>query len=88
MFIGFLGVFSAITFAVARILGAFRKGGGEVQQAAGSQVQSLKMPGTAKPMLLFMAMVMIAGIVANVVAAASFDGVTALKHGHNQPSQA
>jgi hypothetical protein len=80
MFIGFLGVFSAITFAVARILGAFRKGGGEVQELTGAEVQTLAMPPTAKAMLGFMAMgmmVMVAGIVVNIVAAASFDAVTA-----------
>jgi hypothetical protein len=79
MFIGFLGMFSSITFAVARILGAFRKGGSEVQELAGSPVHTLKMPGTAKLMLGFMAMgmmVMVAGIVTNFVAAATFDGVT------------
>ncbi len=81
MFVGFLGVFSAITFAVARILGAFRKGGGEVQQLAGARVQTLKMPGTAKAMLGLMAMgmmVMAAGIAASFVAAGAFDGVTAV----------
>ena len=45
MFIGFLGVFSAITFAVARILGTFRRGGGDVQETSGAEVQTLKMPG-------------------------------------------
>ena len=77
MFIGFLGVFAAITFAVARILGEFRKGGGEVQETAGAPVQTLKMPTTAKAMLGFMMMgmmVMAAGIVTNFVAAGAFDG--------------
>jgi hypothetical protein len=77
MFIGFLGVFSAITFAVARILGEFRRGGGEVQETAGSTVQTLEMPGTAKAMLGFMMMgmmVMLAGIITNFVGAASFTG--------------
>ncbi|MEE9416531.1 MAG: hypothetical protein V3V01_14700 [Acidimicrobiales bacterium] len=72
MFIGFLGVFSSITFAVARILGAFRKGGGEVQETAGSAVQTLKMPGTAKLMLGLMMMgmmVMAAGIITNFIGA-------------------
>lgn len=72
MFIGFLGVFASISFAIARILGAFRKGGGEVQQVAGAQVQTLKMPPTAKAMLGFMMMgmmVMLAGIIANFIAA-------------------
>ena len=79
MFIGFLGVFASITFAVARILGAFRKGGGEVQELAGAQVQTLKMPPTAKAMLGLMMMgmmVMLAGIVVNIIAASSFDAVT------------
>ena len=77
MFIGFLGIFSAITFAVARILGEFRNGGGEVQETASSPVQTLKMPGTAKAMLAFMMMgmmVMAAGIITNFVAAGAFAG--------------
>jgi hypothetical protein len=72
MFIGFLSVFAAINFAIARILGVFRKGGGEVQAIAGDEVQTLKMPGTAKSMLGLMMMgmmVMTAGIIANFVAA-------------------
>ncbi len=72
MWIGFLGVFSAITFTIARILGAFRKGGGEVQEAAGSEVETLKMPGTAKAMLGFMmmgTMAMLTGIVGHLVGA-------------------
>ena len=72
MFIGFLGVFSAITFTVARILGAFRKGGGDVQETAGGEVQTLKMPATAKAMLGFMMMgmmAMIAGIVGHFIGA-------------------
>ena len=80
MFIGFLGVFSAITFAVARILGTFRRGGGEVQDLAGAEVQTLKMPRTAKAMLAFMAMGMmalVAGIAVNFIAAGAFDGVSA-----------
>ncbi|MDH4170826.1 MAG: hypothetical protein OEW42_14680 [Acidimicrobiia bacterium] len=80
MFIGFLGVFAAITFAVARILGEFRKGGGEVQEAAEAPVETLKMPTTAKAMLGFMMMammVMAAGIATNFVAAGAFDGTNA-----------
>lgn len=60
MFIGFLGVFTAISFAIARILGAFRYGGGIVQEAAGGEVHTLVMPATAK---LFMAS-MIMGMMA------------------------
>jgi len=79
MFIGFLGVFAAISFAIAKILGTFRQGGGEVQHTSGSKVQTLTMPGTAKLMLVFMMMgmmVMGAGVVVNFIAAANFDGVT------------
>lgn len=80
MFVGFLGVFSAITFAIARILGEFRRGGGDVQVAAGSEVQTLKMPTTAKVMLALMMMgmmIMGAGIVTNFVGASSFTGSAA-----------
>ena len=79
MFVGFLGVFAAITFAVARILGEFRRGGGEVQETVGASVQTLKMPATARAMLGFMMMgmmVMAAGILTNFVAAGAFDGTT------------
>lgn len=55
IFLGFMGIFTAISFAIARILGAFRRGGGEVQQAIGGDVQTLKMPATAR---VFIAMTM------------------------------
>ena len=58
MFAGFAAVFGAISFAIARILGAFRQGGGEIQQEAGNEVQTLKMPGTAKAFLGLMMMAM------------------------------
>ncbi len=58
MFIGFASVFSAITFAIARILGAFRSGGGEVQELAGQEVHTMKMPVTAKAMMAGMMMAM------------------------------
>ena len=77
MFIGFLGVFAAVSFAIARILGEFRNGGGQVQELAGAEVQTLKMPGTAKAMLVFMMMgmmTMAVGIVINFVAAGTLDG--------------
>jgi hypothetical protein len=44
---GLAFVFAGISFAIARILGAFRKGGGDVQQAAGRTVRVLKRPLTA-----------------------------------------
>lgn len=56
IFIGFASVFAAISFAIARILGEFRAGGGLVQETAGVTVQTLRMPGTAKGMLLGMMM--------------------------------
>lgn len=80
MFVGFLGVFAAISFAIARILGVFRNGGGEVQHLAGAQVQTLKMPLTAKIMLVFMMMgmmVMGGGVAVNFVGAASIGGTAA-----------
>jgi hypothetical protein len=55
MFIGFLAVFAAVSFAIARILGAFRKGGGDVQETAGTAVEALKMPAAAR---VFMGMMM------------------------------
>ena len=58
MFTGFAAVFGAISFAIARILGAFRKGGGEIQQEVSNEVQTLKMPGTAKGFLGLMMMAM------------------------------
>ena len=77
MFLGFASVFSAITFAVARILGAFRTGGGEVQSLLGvSSVQTLKMPKTAKAMLALMMMGMMAiivPVVLHLIVAAGID---------------
>lgn len=57
MFIGFASVFAAISFAVARILGVLRVGGGQVQEAAGRSVRTLKMPLTAK---VFIGLMMLA----------------------------
>ncbi|MFQ5517268.1 MAG: hypothetical protein ACE5E8_06815 [Acidimicrobiia bacterium] len=75
-FIGFLAVFASISFAIARILGAFRNGGGEVQETVGSQVHTLKMPPTAKVFIAFMAMgMMLIGVmvVLHFVVAGSFE---------------
>jgi hypothetical protein len=58
MFLGFAAVFAAISFAIARILGEFRAGGGEVQESSGRLVQTLEMPLTAKLFLGLMAMAM------------------------------
>jgi len=67
MFLGFVSVFSAISFAIARILGQFRAGGGEVQAAAGRTVQTLKMPGTAKVFLMLMMVAMMTIVVASIL---------------------
>jgi hypothetical protein len=67
MFLGFAAVFTAISFAIARILGAFRQGGGAVQEAAGRGVETLKMPATAKAFIAIMAMSMMAILVAVVL---------------------
>jgi hypothetical protein len=49
MFIGFAAGFVAISFAIACILNEFRKGDGDVQEAPGVAVETLKMPITARP---------------------------------------
>ncbi len=67
MFIGFSAIFAAISFAIARILGEFRKGGGEVQESVSTDVRTLKMPPTAKIFILGMAMGMMTLLVASIV---------------------
>ncbi len=73
-FIGFAAVLGAVSFAIARILGRFRKGGGDVQEAVGKGVATLRMPATGR---LFMAammmgmMTILAAVVAHFVVAAN-----------------
>ncbi len=67
MFIGFTAVFTAVSFAIARILGEFRKGGGEVQELVSSEVRTLKMPRTAKIFILGMAMGMMTLLIASII---------------------
>jgi hypothetical protein len=67
MFIGFTGVFTAISFAIAKILGEFRKGGGEVQELVSREVRTLKMPTTAKLFMLLMAMAMMTILIASII---------------------
>ena len=66
MFLGFASVFAAISFAIARILGVLRPGGGSIQEAAGRSVQTLKTPFTAYAFigLMMMAMMLLLGSVA------------------------
>jgi hypothetical protein len=73
MFIGFASVFAAISFAIARILGVFRTGGGAVQEASGRVVQTLRMPATARAFLGLMMMAMmilVAAVIGHVVVGA------------------
>lgn len=69
MFIGFLTVFAAVSFAIARILGAFRKGGGEVQEQIASTVETLRMPVSAR---VFMAMMMMGMMLIGVMVVLHF----------------
>ncbi len=57
MFLGFASVFASISFAIARILGVLRRGGGSVQESTGRAVQTLKMPFTG---WLFIGLMMMA----------------------------
>lgn len=79
-FVGFAAVFAAISFAIARILGVFRTGGGKLQEAAGRTVETLKMPWTAKAFLGLMAMAMmtlVGAVVLHIVAGAAIAGDSA-----------
>lgn len=76
MFLGFAAVFAAISFAIARILGEFRAGGGEVQEATGRTVQTPKMPLTAKAFIVLMAMAMmtlVAAVILHFIFAADIE---------------
>lgn len=80
MFIGFAAVFAAISFAIARILGEFRTGGGGVQEAVGTQVQTLKMPATAKTFMGLMVMgmmIILVGVVGHIVVGSQIAGGSA-----------
>jgi hypothetical protein len=73
-FLGFASVFAAISFAIARILGEFREGGGRLQEATGRRVATLEAPLTAKLFIVAMAtamMVLLGAVVLHVVAGAA-----------------
>ena len=77
MFFGFASVFAAISFAIAKILGEFRVGGGSVQEAASTSVKTLKMPTTAKVFIGIMVMAMmiiLAAVVLHVIAGVTIAG--------------
>ena len=58
MFLGFAMLFAGISFTIARILGAFREGGGLVQEAIGKGIKTPNMPVTAWIFLMGMMMAM------------------------------
>lgn len=89
LFLAFAALFSSIDFAIAKILGELRKGGGEVQAATGRVVQTLKMPLTAKLMIVLMAMAMMLTVVLAVlhfVFAADVSGTAAALEDSEQRS--
>ncbi|MDX1557098.1 MAG: hypothetical protein R3212_13790, partial [Xanthomonadales bacterium] len=67
MFVGFAAVFAAISFAIARILGAFRKGGGEVQETLGVHVLTPKMPPTARVFMIGLMVAMLTIVIASII---------------------
>ena len=80
MFIGFASVFAGISFAIARILGEFRSGGGTVQEATHSEVQTLKMPPSAKAFIGLMAMgmmIILGGVIGHIIIGAQIAGGSA-----------
>jgi hypothetical protein len=77
MFIGFASVFAAISFAIARILGELRVGGGRIQEAAGRAVHTLRMPLTGYAFIGLMAMAMmliLGGVVGHLIVGAGIVG--------------
>lgn len=66
-FLGMAFLFAGISFAIARILGQFRKGGGDVQEAAHRRVEVLKRPLTAWVFLGLMMMAMMTVIATSVL---------------------
>jgi hypothetical protein len=83
MTVGFAAVFAGVSFAIARILGQFRKGGGDVQEAVGARVKTLRMPWTVKVFLTVMmaatTILVVAAILAFVFAAQVHDTAASLK---------
>lgn len=61
-FLGEAFILAGIAFLLGSILASLREGGGEVQQALGLPVQTLRMPTTAKLFIGLMAVGLMAGI--------------------------
>ena len=77
MFIGFASVFAAISFAIARILGELRVGGGTLQESTGAPVETLKMPATARAfigLMMIAMMAIIGGVIAHFIVGAQIAG--------------
>jgi hypothetical protein len=86
-FVGFASVFAAISFAIARILGVFRTGGGDVQEAAERKVETLRTPITGKVFIGLMAMAMmilVAAVALHVVAGSAIAGGSAYALGRSE----
>lgn len=64
IFAGLASLLAGISFAIARILGQFRDGGGNIQEAAKRTVVTLKRPWTAWGFLMLMMMGMMTVLVA------------------------
>ena len=80
MFIGFASVFAAISFAIARILGELRVGGGTLQESTGAPVETLKMPATARAfigLMMIAMMAIIGGVIAHFIVGAQIAGGSA-----------
>lgn len=76
LFLGEALVLAGISFLLATILGALRRGGGEVQESAGALVKTLKMPWSA---WVFLGLMM-AGVAAQAVAFGSLVYVATQAH--------
>ncbi len=79
-FLGEAFILSGIAFLLGSILASLREGGGEVQEALGLPVQTLRMPTTAKLFVGLMALGLMAGVAQFVlygVVAAGVDNPTA-----------
>ena len=67
MFLGFTGVFAAISFAIARILGVFRVGASEVQADVAADVLTMRMPATGRAFITLMGLGMMTLATASVL---------------------
>ena len=91
MFLGFAMIFAAISFAIVRILGVFRTGGGLVQQGIG---KGIKTPVTPPTVMIFMAgmmmamMILVFAFAGHIYAAVQAHGAWINATGPNGPDAA